>query len=81
MDAIFEPCSIATARWLAGSDDDLKKLAATHGQNLATDGAGDLVYLAPNAVNLRLAQERYPTIRFLATREMVREVEPAATPA
>ena len=78
VDAIFEPCSIHTARWLVASDEDMKKLASTHGQNLATDGAGDLVYLAPNAVNLRLAQERYPSIRFLATREMVREAESAA---
>ena len=37
------------------------------------EGPCDPVYLAPNAVNLRLAQERYPAIRFMATREMVRE--------
>ena len=37
--------------------------------NLALDGAGELVYLAPTRVNLQLAQERWPTVTFAATRE------------
>jgi peptide chain release factor 3 len=38
--------------------------------NLAPDGAGDYVYLAPNRVNLTMTQERHPNIRFLDTREI-----------
>ena len=37
--------------------------------NLAKDGAGQLVYLAPTRVNLQLTEERWPNIRFAATRE------------
>ena len=73
VDAIFEPCAIQTARWISASDEDLKRLDATQGQHLGLDGAGDPVYLAPNAVNLRLTQERFPNVRFHATRELVRE--------
>jgi peptide chain release factor 3 len=39
-------------------------------ENLALDGDDQLVYLAPTRVNLQLAQERYPEVRFLATREL-----------
>ena len=37
--------------------------------NLARDAAGQLVYLAPTRVNLQLTEERWPDIRFAATRE------------
>ncbi|MGE0811250.1 MAG: hypothetical protein AB7N69_11660, partial [Immundisolibacter sp.] len=36
---------------------------------LALDGNGELVYLAPTRVNLNLTEERWPDLRFLATRE------------
>ncbi|WP_374477851.1 hypothetical protein [Zoogloea sp.] len=39
---------------------------------MAFDGNGDYVYLAPNRVNLQMAQERFPDIRFLETREIYR---------
>jgi peptide chain release factor 3 len=39
--------------------------------NLAEDGAGQLVYLAPTRVNLQLTEERWPDIRFAATRETI----------
>ena len=39
-------------------------------ENLAEDGDGKLVYLAPSRVNLNLTEERWPEIRFLATREL-----------
>ncbi len=70
VDAIFEPISVATARWLRGSDEQLKLLADKYPQNIALDGAGDQVYLAPNSVNLKLTQERFPDIRFMETREV-----------
>ena len=42
--------------------------------NLAIDAAGELVYLAPTRVNLQLAQERAPDVRFSATREHAHSV-------
>ena len=42
--------------------------------NLALDAAGHLVYLAPTRVNLQLAQERAPSVEFLATREHAQAV-------
>lgn len=46
-------------------DDFEKKLW----DNLARDGAGELVYLAPSRVNLQLSMERWSGITFNATRE------------
>ncbi len=37
--------------------------------NLAIDAAGNLAYLAPNSVNLRLTEERWPKVVFHTTRE------------
>ena len=70
VDCIFEPVNVATARWVVG--DDPKKLDEFRGKaadNLALDGSGDLTYLAPTRVNLSLTEERWPDLRFLATRE------------
>ena len=36
---------------------------------LALDHHGELVYIAPTRVNLQLTQERWPEVRFTATRE------------
>jgi peptide chain release factor 3 len=70
VECVFEPCSWATARWLRGKDDDIKALLDKAPANMALDGAGDYVYLAPNRVNLQMAQERHPNVRFLETREI-----------
>jgi peptide chain release factor 3 len=70
VEAVFENVNVTTARWI--DCDDPKKLADFRRQlqnNLAEDGAGQLVYLAPSRVNLQLTQERWPDIRFKATRE------------
>ena len=72
VDASFENINVITARWV--SSDDEKKLADFTRQlqnNLALDGAGQLVYLAPTRVNLQLTEERWPDIRFAATRETI----------
>jgi peptide chain release factor 3 len=71
VDVQFDHFDVATARWLRGSDLELKKLVDKHGFNVALDGANEYVYLAPNRVNLNLAQERFPEIKFLETREIV----------
>lgn len=70
VDMIFEPYDCYTARWLSGSDDDIKSIADKYGFNVALDGADEYVYLAPNRVNLQMAEERYPAIEFLETREI-----------
>jgi len=70
VDVAFESYDCSTARWLRGSDADLKAIADKYGFNVALDGADEYVYLAPNRVNLQMAQERYPDIQFLETREI-----------
>ncbi len=70
VDCSFENVAVITARWI--HCDDEKKLAEfrdKNAMNLAVDAAGQLVYLAPSRVNLQLAQERAPGVRFAATRE------------
>jgi peptide chain release factor 3 len=47
--------------------DEFKKKAF---DNLAEDGGGYLVYVANSRVNLQLAEERYPEIKFSSTREL-----------
>ena len=70
VECIYEPISVNTARWVECDDskmlDEFKRKAA---ENLAIDGGGHLTYLAPSRVNLSLTQERWPDIRFRATRE------------
>ncbi len=67
----FEGVQVATARWI--SSDNPAKLEEFQNRqqvNLSRDGAGALAYLAPNLANLRLTEERWPDIRFHATREL-----------
>ena len=70
VDAIFENVQVQTARWIECNDEKaLKKFIDKYPQHLAYDGHDRLVYLAPSRVNLQLAEERHPEIRFAATRE------------
>ena len=76
VEAAFEPVQVATVRWT--KCDDAKKLEEFREKNalhLALDAAGELVYLAPTRVNLQLAEERAPAVRFLATREHAHSVD------
>ena len=67
----YDVISVATARWVeAPSEKELTKLRDKAYDNLAEDGAGHLTYLAPTRVNLQLAQERHPDVRFRETREI-----------
>ncbi|MBB72169.1 MAG: peptide chain release factor 3 [Legionellales bacterium] len=70
VDCSYENVSVATARWVECDDakmlEEFKKKAHL---NLALDGADNLTYIAPSMVNLNLTIERWPDIRFLATRE------------
>ncbi|HJO35868.1 MAG: peptide chain release factor 3 [Pseudomonadota bacterium] len=70
VEARFEGVQIATARWIDSKDAKaLARLEEKAAENLARDHAGALVYLAPTRVNLQLAEERHPEVRFSATRE------------
>ena len=70
VEATFESMSMVTARWVHGDDaKQLEEFKEKNALNLALDGVNELVYLAPSRVNLGLIQERWPQIRFNATRE------------
>ncbi|MCB1774221.1 MAG: peptide chain release factor 3, partial [Gammaproteobacteria bacterium] len=71
VDAVVEPVAVQAARWIECSDEkELKRFRDKAYENLAEDGDGQLVYLAPTRVNLNLTMERWPDVRFLATREL-----------
>ncbi len=67
---LYEPVNIFTARWIECDDskmlEEFRRKAHDH---LALDGGGFLTYLAPTRANLALAQERWPDVRFMETRE------------
>lgn len=70
VDAVFETASIYTARWI--SSDNRAKLAEfekTEMNNLATDAAGNLTYLAGHRVSLELSEKRFPEVTFHKIRE------------
>ncbi len=71
VECAYDEIQVATARWIHGQG-DAAKLAEFSKKNhdyLAIDGGGHLTYLAPTYINLSLAEERYPDIRFAPTRE------------
>jgi peptide chain release factor 3 len=78
VEADYEPVEYTTARWVSPkaegkSPQEVRKIM-DHFQrrneaNLARDGHGDLAYLAPNKWNLAKVEERFPDVRFEATRE------------
>jgi peptide chain release factor 3 len=70
VDCLFEPVNIHTARWVISDDAKaLEELESKGALNLARDGSGALVYLAPTRVNLQLTEERHPNVLFLSTKE------------
>ncbi len=66
----YDNINVATARWIYCEDakmlEDFKRKCH---DNLALDGGGYLTYLAPTRVNLELTMERWPDVKFAATRE------------
>ncbi|GAB7126854.1 peptide chain release factor 3 [Silvimonas sp. JCM 19000] len=70
VDAMFEPITIYTARWVTCPDSKkLQEFERALENNLARDAANSLAYLATSRVNLDLTRERWPDIVFHATRE------------
>jgi len=71
VDSVADAVNIATARWVECDDPKMiERLRVKAFEHLAEDGDGQLVYLAPTRVNLELTQERWPDIRFAATRQL-----------
>ncbi|MGB5742989.1 MAG: peptide chain release factor 3 [Sedimenticolaceae bacterium] len=71
VESVVEPVGVKAARWVVCPDDkELRRFRDKAHENLAEDGDGQLVYLAPSRVNLNLTIERWPEVRFLATREL-----------
>ncbi|EDM77130.1 Peptide chain release factor 3 [Plesiocystis pacifica SIR-1] len=76
--AIYEPVEYSMARWITPDLEHhdkvtLDKVMANFKrkceENLYVDGHDDLVYLAPNKWNLSKTAERFPELKFEATRE------------
>ncbi|RMF08706.1 MAG: peptide chain release factor 3 [Alphaproteobacteria bacterium] len=66
----FEPTSLHTARWVEAEDPRLlKKFIDANTANMAEDHSGAPVFLARNAWRLDKAQEDWPGVRFLKTKE------------
>ena len=77
VDAAFEKVGVVTARWVRSPDaKKLEEFREKNALNLAVDGAGELVYLAPTRVNLQLTLERWPGIVFAETREHATALAP-----
>jgi peptide chain release factor 3 len=69
--SVFDTVGVHTARWVYCDDEKhLEEFRTKAFDNLAVDHSGALVYLAPSRVNLELTIERWPKIRFAATREV-----------
>jgi peptide chain release factor 3 len=69
-DCVYEDANVYTARWVYCAD--AKRFAEFKRKcedALAEDGGGYLAYLAPTRANLVLTEERWPEVRFVATRE------------
>ncbi len=70
VECLFEAVNVNTARWVESDNEKkLEEFRVKAKNNLALDHAGDLAYIAPSRVNLQMTQERWPDIKFLATRE------------
>ncbi|MGH8558394.1 MAG: peptide chain release factor 3 [Methylococcales bacterium] len=71
VECVYDNVAVHTARWIVCDDPrilaDFKIKAFA---NLAEDGGGYLVYLAPTRVNLQLTEERWPAVQFKETREL-----------
>jgi peptide chain release factor 3 len=75
VEATFERAGIDSARWVTCDDGQvLREFQRAQQMKLAKDVDGNLVYLADSGVNLRLTQERWPKVRFHATREHGRRI-------
>jgi len=74
LDVRFEGTSLLTARWVEADDPKLlKRFVDAYEMSVAEDHNGDPVFLPRNAWHLGKAQEDFPELRFLKTREQVQQ--------
>ena len=70
VDADYEPVNVNSARWISSSDQKVLEMYKRKTRSyLALDGGNFLAYLAPTSVNMSLAKEKNPGIKFTSTRE------------
>jgi peptide chain release factor 3 len=70
VDAVYDPASISTARWLTFPDANVQRnFEREQAAALATDVDENPVFLAANRYNLQVTMERWPKVGFHATRE------------
>jgi peptide chain release factor 3 len=67
----FEATELITARWVGGEDAVLKKFQDGNQTAMGTDHDGEPVFLARNAWHLNKAQEDWPDLQFMKTREQI----------
>jgi peptide chain release factor 3 len=67
--AVLEPAPFDTARWLGGEAGDVKAFMDLNRGAMAKDRDGDPVFLAKSAWEVGYVADRYPAVKFLATRE------------
>ncbi|MFN6940873.1 MAG: iron-sulfur cluster assembly protein, partial [Parvibaculum sp.] len=66
----FEPSPYETARWVTAEDPaELKRFMEAHRGNMATDRDGAPVFMGKSAWELGYTLEKWPKVRFSATRE------------
>ncbi len=79
VDAIYETANIATARWLGFPDETTRRnFEREQAASIATDVDANPVFLASNKYNLQVTMERWPKVRFRATREHREQVTQGA---
>jgi peptide chain release factor 3 len=69
LDADLETAPYDTARWLSGSEADLKKFVASKRGGMASDRDGAPVFLAKSQWELGYVADKFPAIKFAKTRE------------
>jgi len=69
-DIALQGCQYSSARWIsAESSAQLREFEVAYPLRMARDAAGALAYLCTSPYDVRLAQERFPRIRFHPLRE------------
>ncbi len=67
--AVLEPAPFDTARWVAAEPAELKAFTEINRAAMAKDRDGNPVFLAKSAWEVGYVADRYPKLRFAATRE------------
>jgi len=69
LDADLEASPYDTARWIAGTPDEIEKFTAVHRGQMAQDRDGAPVFLAKSTWELGYVADKFPAISFAKTRE------------